>query len=57
MRKSYPSDITKEQFEIIREDLEQATKKTHPRKYDLYDIFLCHTVLAERRLFMESDTA
>ena len=39
MRKSYPSDITKEQFEIIREDLEQATKKTHPRKYDLYDIF------------------
>lgn len=39
MRKSYPSDITKEQFEVIREDLEQATKKTHPRKYDLYDIF------------------
>ena len=39
MRKSYPSDITKEQFEIIRKDLEQATKKTHPRKYDLYDIF------------------
>ena len=40
MRKSYPSDITKEQFEIIRKDLEQATKKTHPRKYDLYDIFV-----------------
>ena len=39
MRKNYPSDITKEQFEIIREDLEQATKRTHPRKYDLYDIF------------------
>lgn len=39
MRKSYPSDITKKQFEIVRKDLEQATKSTHPRKYDLYDIF------------------
>ena len=27
MRKNYPSDITKEQFESIREDLEQATKR------------------------------
>ena len=26
-------------FEIVRKDLEQATKSTHPRKYDLYDIF------------------
>ena len=39
MRKSYPSDITKKQFEIVRKDLEQTTKSTHPRKYDLYDIF------------------
>lgn len=39
MRKEYPSDITREQFEIIREDLEGAKKKTHPRKHDLYDIF------------------
>lgn len=36
---NYPSDITREQFEIIRLDLEQAKKKTRPRKYDLYDIF------------------
>ena len=36
---NYPSDITREQFKIIRLDLEQAKKKTCPRKYDLYDIF------------------
>ena len=39
MRKSYPSDISREQFEKIREELESIQKKTHPRKYDLYDIF------------------
>ncbi len=39
MRKEYPSDISREQFEKIREDLEGAKKKTKPRKYDLYDIF------------------
>lgn len=39
MRKEYPSDITREQFELIREELEGATKRTHPRKYELYDIF------------------
>ena len=38
-RHSYPSDITKEQFEVIREELEGAKKKTRPRSYDLYDIF------------------
>ena len=39
MRKEYPSDLTREQFEIIRADLAAATKTTRPRKYDLYDIF------------------
>ena len=39
MRQSYPSDITREQFETIRPILSGATKTTHPRKYDLYDIF------------------
>ena len=39
MRRSYPSDITREQFEVIRPILERAAKRTHPRKYDLYDIF------------------
>lgn len=32
---NYPSDITREQFEIIRPDLENAKRKTRPRKYDL----------------------
>ena len=39
MRKQYPSDITREQFEQIRKDLSNARKTTHPRTYDLYDIF------------------
>ena len=36
---NYPSDISREQFELIRTDLENAQKKTRPRKVDLYDIF------------------
>ena len=39
MRKAYPSDITREQFEVIRYILEDAKKTTHPMDYDLYDIF------------------
>lgn len=39
MRGQYPSDITREQFEIIREILEGARKKTKPRELDLYDVF------------------
>ena len=35
----YPSNITKEQFELIREDLETARKKTKPRKLELYEVF------------------
>ena len=38
-RKIYPSDITREQFELIRELLESAKKKTRPRDLDLYDVF------------------
>lgn len=39
MRRTYPSDITREQFELIKDILVDARKKTHPRQYDLYDIF------------------
>ena len=39
MRRTYPSDVSREQFEEIRPVLEEATKRTRPRKYDLYDIF------------------
>ena len=31
--------LVKEEFEIIRKYLENAKKKTRPRKVDLYDVF------------------
>lgn len=37
--RDYPSEITKEQFELIRAELESAKKVTKPRKLDLYDVF------------------
>lgn len=40
---NYPSDISREEYEIIREDLEGARKITKPRKTDLYDVF-CATL-------------
>ncbi|WP_395463137.1 IS5 family transposase [Wolbachia endosymbiont of Cantharis cryptica] len=39
MRKSYPSDISREQFEKIKPILESSRRKTKPRKLDLYDVF------------------
>ena len=39
VRKVYPSDISREQFEAIRKMLESARKKTNPRRVDLYEIF------------------
>ena len=36
---NYPSNISREEFEIIRWDLESARKTTKPRKIDLYDVF------------------
>jgi transposase len=39
MRKEYPSDISREQFEKIRPILEGARKKTKPREIDLYESF------------------
>lgn len=39
MRRRYPSDISPEQFDEIREELAGAKKTTHPSTYDLYDIF------------------
>ena len=38
-RKHYPSDISREQFELIRPLLEGSRKKAAPKKWDLYDIF------------------
>ena len=39
MRKTYPSDISREQFELIRPVLESARKTTKPRTIDLYEVF------------------
>ena len=50
MRKKYPSDITKEQFEQLRSILESGRKKTVPRKVDLSEVILRHTVSVEKRL-------
>ena len=36
---NYPSDISREEFEIIRSELEGARRTTKPRKIDLYDVF------------------
>lgn len=36
---NYTSNISCEQFELIREDLENACKKTRPRTVDLYEVF------------------
>ena len=39
MRKSYPSDITREAYAGIEAEWLAATKATRPRTYDLYDVF------------------
>jgi len=41
MRKIYPSDISREEFEKIRPQLESFRKRTKPRTVDLYDVFFC----------------
>ena len=32
--RQYPSEISREEYNLIREDLEGAKKTTRPRKYD-----------------------
>jgi hypothetical protein len=39
MRKKYSSDISRDQFSLIVQDLESIRKTTRPRKMDLYEIF------------------
>jgi len=39
MAHSYPSDITREQFDKIRSKLESSRKKTRLRTIDLYNVF------------------
>ncbi len=39
MSRSYPSDVSREQFSKIKPMLESVRKQTRPRVVDLYDIF------------------
>ncbi len=39
MRKTYPSNLSRKQFEQIQPLLESARKRTSPRKVELYEIF------------------
>ncbi len=38
-RAAFASDVTREQFDRVRNLLEGARRKTRPRKHDLYDVF------------------
>jgi len=42
MRTNYPSDITREEFEIIRYTLEKATKTTHPQELHTFVVLPKH---------------
>jgi len=46
----YTSNITRKQFELIREDLENARKRTRPRTVDLYEVYLLTTGCQWRNL-------
>ena len=37
--KKYPSDISRQQFDLVQPLLEQARRKTKPRTVDLYEVF------------------
>ena len=47
-KKSYPSDISREQFEQIRSLLEGVRKQTKPRVVDLYEVFCAVLYLLRR---------
>src|SRR5690606_14423926 len=38
-RNVYPSDISRDRFALISDDLENFKKHTRPRTVDLYDVF------------------
>ena len=38
-RPEFATDISRADFESVREMLESARRKTRPRKHDLYDVF------------------
>lgn len=46
-RPEFASDVSCEEFEVIRGMLEAARRKTRPRKHDLYDVFCAVLYLLE----------
>jgi hypothetical protein len=38
VRQAYGSDVSREQFVAISQELESTKKKTRPRKVDLYEL-------------------
>ncbi|RMX09559.1 IS5/IS1182 family transposase, partial [Vandammella animalimorsus] len=38
-QRTYPSDISREQFKQLLPILQQARKRTKPRTVDLYEVF------------------
>jgi transposase len=38
-RQEFATDVSREEFENVRDMLETARRKTRPRKHDLYDVF------------------
>ena len=48
MKKSYSSDISREQFKAIKLLLERARRKTSPRRVDLYEVFCAVLYLLRR---------
>lgn len=39
MRRTYPSDVPREQFQLIQPILESVRKRTRPRTISLYEVF------------------
>lgn len=45
---NYPSNITRQQFEVIRSELENFCQRTKPRQVDLYDVFCAILYICKR---------
>ena len=56
MVKNYGSDVSREQFEIIREDLEKAKKINKTKESGALWCFLCNLVHIENRMPVEKFT-
>ena len=51
----HPSNIPRQQFKLIRPDLEAMRQRTRPRQVDLYEILVQNTIGAEVVIAKQSD--